>query len=242
MTSVESNVDFFDNILFTDCDVEAGVSQPQESVMGLEGAYVTESGPSHKHSSSNSVNNSLLFTSLASSLTSLPIEKFSDLLPGAYSYDTNLDLQFAMPVYSGALTAYSDHRPALARELRQKKDSTSLVDDESYALACAQETSNIKFAPNVDALSCANTNVPTERDLCLDIDGQNPNPVDKLVESGGAVNVVQSDVWRHDQSDASSDDSSDLFLVDPNHMSYINMFQTKTGAMMLDDEYSPKKA
>ncbi|KAM9939122.1 hypothetical protein OXX80_001395 [Metschnikowia pulcherrima] len=179
---------------------------------------------------------------VTSSLTTLPIEKFSDLLPVAYSYDTNLDLQFAMPVYSGALTAYSDHRPALARESRQKEDSTSLVDDESYALACAQETSNIKFAPNVDALSCANTNVPTKRDSCLDIDGQDPKPVDKLVESGGAVNVVQSDVWRHDQSDASSDDSSDLFLVDPNHMSYNNMFQTKAGAMMSDDEYSPQES
>ncbi|KAM9911646.1 hypothetical protein OXX69_003325 [Metschnikowia pulcherrima] len=215
---------------------------PQETVVALEGAYVTEAAPSRQLFSKYSVNNSLLFTSLASSLTTLPIEKFSDLLPVAYSYDTNSDSQFAMPVYSGAWTAYSDHRPALARESRQENNFTDLVDEESYALACAQETSNIKFAPNVDAFNGANTNVPTERDSCLDIDGQDPRPVDKLVEFGGAENVVESDVWRHDQSDASSDDSSDLFLVDPNHMSYNNMFQTKTGAMMSDDEYSPQES
>ncbi|KAM9930448.1 hypothetical protein OXX59_000510 [Metschnikowia pulcherrima] len=241
-TTVASNVDLSDNIFFTDCDVEAEISQPQETVVALEGAYVTEAAQSHQLFSKNSVNNSLLFTSLASSLTSLPIEKFPDLLPVAYSYDTNLDSQFAMPVYSGASTAYSDYRPALARESRQEKDFTDLVDDESYALACAQETSNMKFAPNVDAFNITNTNVPTERDSCLDIDGQDPKPVDKLVESGGAVNVVQSDVWRHDQSDALSDDSSDLFLVGPNHMSYNNMFQTKTRAMMSDDEYSPQES
>ena len=47
-TTVVSNVDLFANIFFTDCDVEAEISQPQETVVALEGAYVTEAAQSHQ--------------------------------------------------------------------------------------------------------------------------------------------------------------------------------------------------
>ncbi|QBM87161.1 protein of unknown function DUF4451 [Metschnikowia aff. pulcherrima] len=214
--------------------------------MGLEGAYVTESAPSHKHSSSNSVHTSLLLTSPASSLTSLPFENFPELLPVAYSYDTDLDLQFAMPVYSGALTAYSDPLLDLAPEQRQEDYFTDRLYDDSYSLTYSHEATNFNFATHVDAFSGANTNVSAERNLCLNIDVQGSEPVHEIVKFEDIENLFESDIGLFEQLGFLFDDSSDLFLVDPNNlsynnMSYNNMSQAETGAMILDSDYSPKE-
>ncbi|KAM9914022.1 hypothetical protein OXX69_001034 [Metschnikowia pulcherrima] len=224
-TTEDTNGILFDNFSFTDSDVEAEFSQPQATIVAFEGADVLEAAPYYF------VDDSFPVISPASSLASLSVEKFFELLPDAFTHDAdldlNLDLQFAVPVYSDALTAYPEPQQALAPE--EEKFFTDLLNDESYALAFPQEAFDFDFGYNIDAFAGVNTNVPAGHESCLDIGGQSSEPIYEMAED-----VVGPGVGLYEQSELSSNEVSDLSLAYPSNMSLDNTFQTETGAMMVD--------
>ncbi|KAM9915659.1 hypothetical protein OXX59_010456, partial [Metschnikowia pulcherrima] len=79
---------------------------PQDTMMALEGANVLVAAPSY-----------VVNTSLAS----LSVEEFSELLPVADTPGANLDLQFAGNAHSNDLPAYSNPQPALVQESNEDK-------------------------------------------------------------------------------------------------------------------------
>ncbi|KAM9937860.1 hypothetical protein OXX80_002616 [Metschnikowia pulcherrima] len=223
-TRVDPAGDFFDSFSFTNMDVEAEISQPQESMMAFEGANVFEAAPSF-----------LVNTSLAS----LSAENFSELLPVADSHDANLDsdfLQFAVPAHLDALTEYPNPQPASIQESNQDKLFDDLISKEFDALAYQQELFDLNFAPKNDAFGGAISHVLAGNKQRFNAGGQLLETIHEMAED-----VVESNAEIFEQSDSSFNESSDLSLVYPNTISFDKMFQTETmaavlGAGFLQDE------
>ncbi|KAM9900672.1 hypothetical protein OXX69_009002 [Metschnikowia pulcherrima] len=218
-TRVDPSGDFFDSFSFTDMDVEAEISQPQESMVAFEGANVFEAAPSF-----------LVSTPLAS----LSAENFSELLPAADSHDSNLDfLQFAVPAQSDASTEYPNPQPALVQESNQDKLFDDLISKEFDALAYQQELFDLNFAPKNDAFGGAISHVLAGNKQRFNAGGQLLETIHEMAED-----VVESNAEIFEQSDSSFNESSDLSLVYPNTISFDKMFQTETMAAVLGVGFS----
>ncbi|KAM9912352.1 hypothetical protein OXX69_002626 [Metschnikowia pulcherrima] len=221
-TTVDSSGDFLDSFSFTDLDVEAEISQPQETMMAFDGANFFEASPS------SLVNNSL---------ASLSAENFSELLPVAASPAANLDLQFAVSAHLDASTAYLNPQPALVEESNEDKLFDDLISKEFDALVYQQELFDLNFAPQIDAFAGAVTHVLAGNKSRVNTGGQ---PLETIYEM--AEDVVESNVGIVEQSDSSSNESSDFSLVYPNNISFDKMFQTETMAAILGVGSSPDES
>ncbi|KAM9898929.1 hypothetical protein OXX79_006016 [Metschnikowia pulcherrima] len=218
-TTVDLDGDFLGSFSFTDMDVEAEILQPQETLMALEGANVLVAAPSY-----------LVNTSLAS----LSVEEFSELLPVADTPGANLDLQFAGNAHSETLPAFSNPQPALAEELSEDKFFADLISKEFNSSTYEQELLDLNFAPNVDAFGGAITHVLAGNKSRVNTNGQ---PLDTIYEM--AEEVVESDAEIYEQSVSSSNESSGFSLAYPSNMSFDKMFQTETMVAILGVGFSP---
>ncbi|KAF8005095.1 hypothetical protein HF325_000552 [Metschnikowia pulcherrima] len=221
-TTVDSSGDFLDSFSFPDLDVEAEISQPQETMMAFEGANFLEASPSY---------------SVNTSMASLSAELFSELLPVAASPAANLDLQFAVSAHLDASAAYLNPQPALVQELNDDKLFDDLISKEFDALAHQQELFDLNFAPKIDAFAGAITHVLAGNKLRSTTGGQ---PLETIYEM--AEDVLESDAEIIERSDSSSNESSDLSLAYPNNISFDKMFQTETMAAILGVGSSPDES
>ncbi|KAF7999601.1 hypothetical protein HF325_006277 [Metschnikowia pulcherrima] len=221
-TTVDSTGDFFGSFSFTDMDVEAEIPQPQVPMMVFDGANVLVAAPSY-----------VVNTSLAS----LSVEEFSNLLPVADTPGADLDMQFAGNAHSETLPVFSNPQPALVEELSEDKFFADLISKEFNSSTYEQELLDLNFAPKIDAFGGAITHVLAGNKLRVNTGSQ---PLDTIYEM--AEEVVESEADILEQSGSSSNEPSDFSRAYPNNISFDKMFQTETMAAILGVGFSPDES